>query len=664
MDGDKIKDFFIFHVEKMILVVVFAATGFMLYSGFQLPNYLATHDPEKLGQNATTVREEVDENRNEKIIPERVPDFSIVEKTQEIYKPVAPTVYEDLLPWSPPPEQSLARRADPEIVPAMKLMATGVRTAIAVKYSDPDYRLAQLEAAEPPEKIEKPVKKEPKSRSRGRRGGGGEEGMMMMMMEEEMMMMEEMAMQEMEMAGPSMAGGLRSFDPTYDFGVGTVSVSMDQKHPRPETQWFIAGTALLPHRENYDNFEKALHESDNFSPTRDTPFYYNFEVQRADVTDKSVDELKEEDWIDVWNRKMYTLLADKKWATFAPEVVPDDYRDPHLTTWIPPVLLDDYRKFALHPDIPLESQAVLLAESTAEDDVAPDFDATTIFEEDNTELRAPGDRSAGGGMFGMEGGYDDMYAGMEMGMGSLGFRSAGIERNPVQHKLLRFYDFRGFKNPPQPGKQYVYRVRYSVNDPNFPANPRMQPKVSSLNVESATRVLDKMAEAEASGKRTYERWSEWSEPSNPVSLAPLEEHFAGPVMPASTNSWTINNREVTIPRSPAKARIVTSQYSDEFGTRVPMRLEVSEGSVLAGKEEVASVVDQLSRQVKALPNAELVSDVTVVGLGGGEKLSIVDELTEPGSWLLMKSDGSLEVTDEIADQEMYRIHSYADERGE
>ncbi len=661
MDADKIKDFFLFHVEKMILVVVVGASGFLLYQGLQLDNYLDTHDPDRLGDDATQVKLEIDEDHNDAIIPPRIPTLDIVAQTQKRYNSVDPTPYKLPHLLERQGENVIVRREDPVLSPPQQLLVQGVLTAIAVRSASPDYPLAALDPADEVEKVEAPKVREPRQR-RSRRGGGDMEEMMMMMgefEEEEMEMEMEM---DMESEFSSMAGGVRKFDPKFDFGTGRPSVGQDQKHPIPQTAWFIAGTALIPHQEMYDAFEKALRSSDNFTPTRDTPYYVNFEVQRADVTDKPVDQLADGDWIDVWNRRMYTILGARKWAGFAPEIVPEDYRDNMVTTWIPPVLLDDYRTFCSHPLIPMKTQAELEAEINAVEMDIVDTPDEELFSDDSTVLVAPGE--TGGDSYDQMD-MEDAYEEMDMGIGmSLGFRSGGIERNPVEYKLIRFYDFRGFNNPPQPGRKYVYRVRYAVNDPNFPAQPRMQPKVSSLTADCAQRVLDKMAEAEANNERSYERWTDWSEPSAPISLPTREEHFAGPVEPGASSKWTIGGKQVSIMRDPPTAKIVASQYSDEFGTRVPLRLDVTEGSVLSAKVEAADIVDQLNMEVKKLPDAELVSGTTIVDLDGGAELSIADGLTAPGMMLLFESDGSLSVADDIGDQEFYRIHSYADERGE
>jgi hypothetical protein len=66
-----------------------------------------------------------------------------------------------------------------------------------------------------------------------------------------------------------------------------------------------------------------------------------------------------------------------------------------------------------------------------------------------------------------------------------------------------------------------------------------------------------------------------------------------------------------------------------------------------------------------MPEAELISGTTVVGLDGGKPLwKVADGLTQPGLMLLFDQTGKLKVTDEVSDQEFYRIYTYAEERGE
>lgn len=692
MDADKIKNFFIFHCEKMILVFVIAASGFLVYQGLQLPNFLDTQQPDRLSSSATQVRADIDINHNDAIIPERKPTIDIVARTEKLYTSVDPTPYELPYPWEGKSPDSIVRRQDPQLLPPSQLIVNPVVTAIAIRGSatDPeDYTLAHmlaagdLEPAEPVEKIEQPKKRERRSR-RGRGGGGYGEEMDEMMMgggEEEMMEMDmEMeGMYGMEMMGDmSMSEGAggpnRKFNSKFDFGFRPMA-TQDKRNPKPQVSWFIAGTAVVPHKKIYEAYELALRDADQYDPLRrDTPMYFNLEVQRADVTDgKPVDQLADEDWIQIWDRTIYTKLGAQYWSGFAPEVVPNDYRDDALTMWIPPVLLDDYRKFATHPSVPMVPHKDLKALEN-EDDEEQIFEPFSLENEDNSTLIAPG--QSGGMDYGMEYGMeDDMMdmedmgmMGMMGGMGMAMFGRGGIEADPVDYKLVRFYDFAGFKKTnTRPGRKYVYRIRYAVNDPNFPFAQTLQPKISSLAPEVAKRIQGKMADALAKGQRAFQRWSDWSEPSEPVSLPYSEQYFAGPVKPGSGGVWKVGGKEIEYNRDAPTAKILASQYDASTAARIPIKMDIFEGAVLSHKAESADIVDPITLNVLKMTEPELTSSTTVVDLDGGNPLwkpAGDGDLTEPGLMLLFDQSGELKVTDEIGDHEFYRIYTYADERGE
>jgi len=257
-----------------------------------------------------------------------------------------------------------------------------------------------------------------------------------------------------------------------------------------------------------------------------------------------------------------------------------------------------------------------------------------------------------------------MEGGMMMGMGMAMMGRGALEADPVDYKLIRFYDFAGFKNSPQFGRKYVYRVRYAVNDPNFPFAETLQPKVSSLAPDVATRVQDLMSSALKDGKRKFRRWSDWSEATDPVSLPTLEQYFAGPIERGAISTWKVAGKDVEYARDAPKAKILASQYDLKTGARVPMQIDVTEGSVLSKKMESVDVVDPITLTVKKMPDAELISGTTVVDLEGGSPLAITEELSSPGMMLLFDQSGQLTVTDEVSDQQMFRTFTYAEERGE
>lgn len=651
MDIDKIKQFLVLHFEKFLVGLFAFIAVFLIYSGLQLPNFLDEEQPNDLNEKATQVKLAIDNDHNEEIIPARVPTFDILGQTKKLYTAVDSGSYKWEKTLESQNERSIVRRQDPNLLAPLDLRTHGVITTIAIKGSAAldDYPLAILEPADPLEKIERRRRPSPRNR---RNQAMDEFGM-----DETMMMEAEAAM----MTSPGMeVKPIRKFDSNYDFGARPTT-GEDRRNPKPAVGLFIAGTALLPHREIYEAYELALKDADAYDPRRDTPVYFNFEVQRADVTDTPVDDLTDDDWIKVWNMKRYAELADGFWAGFAPEIVPDDYREDQLTPWIPPVLLDDYRPYSIHPKIPMISQSEMERMKAEEAAMAgPEITAFEFSADDEVKLAAPGIQNLGNGM--MDNGFDDMEM---MAGGMMMFSSGKIEKDPVEYKLMRFYDFSGasfFKNAPKVGRSYVYRLRYAVNDPNFPLSAIMQPKTSSLAPEVARRVLDKMADAKQAKERSFQRWSEWSAPSQPATLPTGEQILAGSVNPGSVSSLTVAGRSAEYQRDSPTAKIVVSQFDPAYGTKVAMEMEVTEGSVLSHKAEHADVVDPIKLEVKKMPDPKFVSNSIIVDLAGGRELKITDELTEPGMVLMFDQMGKLRLSDEIQDQELYRIKSFADEK--
>ncbi len=670
MDADKIKNFFILHFEKMILVLILGGSVFLIYRGLQLPDFLATHQPEKLATDASRVKLAIDENHNEEIIPERVPTFDILKQTKILDAPVDSVAYKLGKTFEAQNENSIVRRQDVVLLPPLELITQGVLTTLAIKGNKTDadgYALAKLDPADEVEKVE-----QPRQRSQRRRPPRGGMGMgMEMEMQMQMEMEAQMSMMSggpMGATGPTTVVPVRKFDTEFDFGLRPV-MGQDKFYPKPSIGWFIAGTALLPHRQVYEAYELALKDADAYDPRRDTPLYYNFEVARADVTDKPVGQLVDADWVKVWDLKRYAELAAGYWSGFAPEIVPADYRDDQMTVWIPPVLLDDYRPFSIHPKIPMLSQQELTAKKLSAETKAKDAEVTEFeFDTDNNiALTTPGAASNYGGGQGSMDGYGMDAMDMMGGGGMMMYGRGKIEADPVEHKLMRFYDFAGsgiFKSAPVPGHTYVYRMRYSVVDPNFPASQIMQPKTSSLSPEVASRVSEKMADAVKNKKRDFQFWSEWSAPSEPSSLPTFEKYVMGPVQPGSVSTWSVGGRPVEYSRDTPKAKVVVSQFMAKYGVKVPMAFEITEGSVLSKKAETADVVDPISLDIRKIPDPEFVSSTTVVDLDGGRPLQITEGLTEPGVMLLYDQSGQLRVSDEIEDLESYRIQSFAEEKGE
>ena len=114
MDADKIKNFFVHHFEKMILVLVIAASGYLMYAGWKLPNFLEEQQPDRLSTQATQVKSEIDVDHNDAVLPERQEmfKFDIVKETARVDTPVDPSDYSLPQTWSGKSPNSIVRRQD------------------------------------------------------------------------------------------------------------------------------------------------------------------------------------------------------------------------------------------------------------------------------------------------------------------------------------------------------------------------------------------------------------------------------------------------------------------------------------------------------------------------------------------------------------------------
>ncbi len=703
-------DFLFLHFEKFIFAVLVGTALLLVYRGMQMPDYLQKEQPERLEQGANQVKTSIDEDHWERMneTESRLPTMDVVGRTNQSISPIPAQAYRMQHPWERKAIDVAVKRTDPVIAVPLKLRVAGVATTLAVKSSSPDaYALFDLENAE---KVAAPV--EPPGRTRRPpRGRGGFEGSMGPEMSGDPMldmigggsgMMSESMMgmgMGMGAAGlkPPVQINAKSFDQGFrptgvamggmsSMGSGSASGSGSLAGPSGSNQpvnrtvpvmgHFVAGVAVVPHRELFQSFMDAFQQADGFNPQRDRPTYIGFQLQRADVTGRSVDSLTESDWVNRGSSRFYQQLQLRLWAGAAKEIVSEKYRDPELTTAVPPVLLDNYAAFASHPDVPLGDEVRPQFDPRLQQDqaptgpIVPGADDEPFANTPPTTMLGSGSMMSGG-MYGsgsMSGG--GMYGSESMMGGMSGYGGMGmmlrVEDQP-DYKLIRFYDFRDFSGAdpaaPVPGRQYVYRLRIAVEDPNFPANPGLQPRSGSLSSEVFRRVEAETAKATETKRRNSVRWSEFSEPSGIVSLPPTSAVFAGQVTPAQTRKMQLGGKEIDVQMRPPTGKLVVSQWSPEYQVPIPAELEVTRGSVLAKRGDV-NVPDPLALIVKKLPDADVNTQGVVVDLAGGEKLAISTDETQlaPSVMLWFTPDGGLKVSDEITANRDYRLYTTPDEK--
>ena len=651
MDADRIQDLILRHFEKLILAFVLVASGFLIYRGLQQEDILETHQPEWLTEEARRAKGEVDEDHNDIVLADRKVELMIPSERPPIHGggPL------DRI-WDPPlvPDFN-AHRQDPLLPPPMAIQVHGVIAPLAVRSDTGQYAIKDLEPAEPIKTQKKVIRRSNQRRPRPADAElddlYGELGI------------EDLDQPILDDAAPAER---RLRNPIGARPVATRHIKANTPQvPVPGVGWFIAGTAVMPYQQLHESYELALGLGKGYAPDgRDQPTFKDFHVQRADVTHKSIDQLVEADWIKRDGRVETIRDAVLIWAGFAPEIVPADYRaDGTLTMWIPPVMLSDYSLFSLHPLIPMESLQEIAERKARQQKL----NVPVRLQPENIVVRDSRTRNR-------RGHSNPLFNEQRI------VREIAAHRQPVhglpKYKLIRFYDFANDDrdpNAPEFGRKYVYRIRVAVEDPNFPANPALQPPGSSLDPIVYQRVKKMMANIENADdpwrQRATEsrRWTNWSLPSEAVSLPSKVAVAIGPARADRVRQVEVGTRMVDHQRKPTRFDVVVTQFDEDLKMNVPTLMTgLTEGAVLNKKSEAAEVVDPITLKVKKAQPVDIESRVTVIDFDGGIPLQIhkEDGLVSPGLMLTFGEDGGLKVHEEVDDLERFRIESFADERGE
>jgi hypothetical protein len=374
-----------------------------------------------------------------------------------------------------------------------------------------------------------------------------------------------------------------------------------------KTRHAVVLMAVVPHKQQVEEFDSVFGQALDPDSNRDFPMYRSFFIQRADVTaDPSADPATL-DWQDVSHK---VLLDDwAKWAGVPQDILETSYLEyvdnsgSGLTYPLPPFVQRDLWEAMTHPDIPLASARGMPLPTSEEPGEEPAAD-----EEGNKVpgrrvpgrgQRGPGFPGAGmmpgagmpgmagagmaggpgagmpgapgagmPGMPGAEGGEAGMMpgmsgmAGMEMGMGGMGAGMMGMGmqgRGPqVKYKLIRFTDL-----TVQPGHKYRYKVQVLLDDPNnhevYPS-----PKPAALDPDVSARI-------QKDPEKTW-RESDWSLPSEVVSVTSTQWFYAGKVIPDALQEHVKGTRMVRQREATATALAVVHDPSK--GVDVPVLFDV------------------------------------------------------------------------------------------
>ena len=226
-------------------------------------------------------------------------------------------------------------------------------------------------------------------------------------------------------------------------------------------------------------------------------------------------------------------------------------------------------------------------------------------------------------------------------------------RGPVaENKLVRFYDMNAV-----PGRIYRYRVQVLIEDPNHPnANPNLEfgaqkaPHPRTLAPEVKQRIANLAA-------TDFYRYTEWSEPTDPVSIPQLASVIAGSVEPEVRIRITSGQY---IPLGEPTANMKPTIFDSARAVDMVVDRVVNRGSVL-NFTSAAEYPHPIKLVVNKVEDINFNVNMMVLDIRGGEPLPghfDDDPFSAPGEFALLDANGNLVVQNELDDFDRFLRFSY------
>ena len=494
INSKSIKDFFFYHIEKIILGISLLLLGAFFYLGMSSTKY--DKSPDSLVSESQQASSYINQTANWEMISDfRAGDTDIPERIERAKAPVDSTKF--LIAGMSIIPKALQLRTDPPLPEVVDLEAKVIRATVAVRSENrSDDAILDLPVAR--SQID-PDDDDTSSRSMG---GMGDE--MAMEMEDAMADMAENMNDMYSGAKPKKKkekekekdpqetaevdgwSGLPGVQRAVIAGIDNQLNGISASNAVALKRNVVVVNALVNHRELWQTYTKMLSNSVSYYPKRDLPQYEFLQVER-----RKIDGDKPSDWADV-SEWVNFEQAEYNPGSFVsgPEVVPPAAYDRNLTNAIPAMLGIDYVKYVLHSK--LTPRVFKYPEKEEEElDVAGLLSGKVQKKEEEGQNRF-GNRNAnvrrqksslvknGGGMMGPMMEMMD-YSGMEDSMSSMGMYRSNAEgrsssdmveyadlSDPTvepagDYKAIRFFDMQVAANQ---RAQYEYRVRLWLKDPN------------------------------------------------------------------------------------------------------------------------------------------------------------------------------------------------------
>ncbi len=442
----------------------------------------------------------------------------------------------------------------------------------------------------------------------------------------------------------------------------------------------VAVTALFQHELQAKEYEK-FKDSIKYNEKRDQPYYVYLQVERR----KRIDG-KESEWEDITSR-VTEYLSNSIYAAKTPEIVEDAFVDPYLTIGIPPLIGLNYKTFGSTDQTPTIVEKELDEPQLRTGKVRPV--TLKVFDEDKNEKK-----------------------------------TEKKEEEAVvipQYKLIRFFDlnvgatevvqyrFRVWLADPNNPRRDVYARVWNKNKGAEPTEVEsagdeglgaggggvrgrggaggsadsggQEGNYVAFNLVDSDltngvrkRIKDQLAQPdfpENLGFLKYCRPTEWSDPTEWITVSQATGKVVGGRIEAGVQQSA--NGVVYVDEEP-QVDVVVKKWDMALQVEVPISRKVHRGDVMNFRSH-AKVVNPVNLEIYRLKR-ELIEEGTiengvkfatnsfVIDMIGGKKMpfSTAEKVFyEPSEILLMKSDGSLIVRNELNDHTEFRHGNFADD---
>jgi len=634
------------HGEKILISVVGLLALWFVYSSLKLPRLEEQYQADKLQSQITETNRAIQESSWPDADNEAAPEV-------RPYKPIeqklnAPVKAKDY-PFdglNPPLMAGTLLRGDPIVLNAVELRVTGNSGLMAFKDEKTlaeQERRRKLKEEELAKKQERDQAKQLEEGAgeggrRGGRQGRGDEGM-----------------------------NAGEYDPDHPNrrmiqGVGSPAGIPLQGAERLERVYWATIVAKVPIREQLKLFQDAFRDARGYDAARDFPQYVGYLVERSEVVPGKQPEWKRVyvydgqkklagKLVDIATVTKLNEIASIEWGGVAVEPVDPRWTDAVLTLPLPPLVGRNFGADATHPDIPLainappveatQAPAAAPAEKPAEGDDDMMFSGVGAAGAGSVQ-----GRTGMAGFAGAEYSGSRSYAGVPPGGAGLGGNVSSVaggissERRvelppEVDFLLLRFFDF-----TVEQGKEYTYRVKLVLHDPNYAvpiASGYLDPAVIDRKTKESRAAKEKGRSAPF-----YRLAEEWSEPSGVVGIPTGGGvvHVAEAKLPSSK----VHNDE---PAVKVMAEMFDVDPADNSAIHVAHEKEFRRGAVVNMREKM-QFTGENDTWIDTKDSYELNTGLTLLDIDGSDKL--IKDVTSPTRVLLMDVSGQLSVRDELNDK--------------